>query len=524
MLCSCRKGNDIPNFVAESFLQYVADNVDHNSGTLDGNNTFHGMGIMAAVTPGSFGTKPIPRIDVTSEQIALLAKINISYYKPLESNQMASCIYSNLRKMNYKDVDCSYMVNLLWKVSWPLRSPMPGWSGYMQMVQEGTYPGKSSFAHRYQKPPVVTFDQPLYWKALCIVTNEKTESDLKQIVLRLGGFHTEMSFLGSIGRLMGGSGLHEVLETVYASNAVNHMLSGKAVSRAVRGFMMVENALHILLMKESFRVSLPSAHETYTEADSSECDEIVEKACELYDRFVAGEETTESVEQSSILSEISTKLEATKEKLCKSRTSSLWLNFCRMTNILSKFLIAERTGNWDLHLSSIQEMLPFFVAAGHNLYAKSAYVYLSMMQRLEIEHPEVYRHFKAGHHVLRRTDRFWSGLSTDLTIEQILIRSVKSSGGLTRGRGNDYNSAMQDLTGVGYCTSDQHKEATRARTERDMVDTLAILEYLTERNTFTNDVSLRNIETGVEAEPDVNDDKAESTGNKTLELMKGKQI
>ncbi|VDI73946.1 Hypothetical predicted protein [Mytilus galloprovincialis] len=321
---------------------------------------------------------------------------------------------------------------------------------------------------------------------------KKTESELKQIVLRLGGFHTEMSFLGSIGRLMAGSGLHEVLETVYASNAVNHMLSGKAVSRAVRGFMMVENALHILLMKESFRVSLPSAHETDTEADSSECDEIVEKACELYDRFVAGEETTESVEQSSILSEISTKLVATKEKLCKSRTSSLWLNFCRMTNILSKFLIAERTGNWDLHLSSIQEMLPFFVAAGHNLYAKSAYVYLSMMQRLEIDHPEVYRHFKAGHHVLRRTDRFWSGLSTDLTIEQILMRSVKSSGGLTRGRGMgesqraqwilsmpacaDYNSAMQDLTGVGYCTSDQHKEATRARKERDRVDTLAILE------------------------------------------------
>ncbi|VDI73947.1 Hypothetical predicted protein [Mytilus galloprovincialis] len=112
---AAEKGNDIPNFVAESFLQYVADNVDHNSGTLDGNNTFHGMGIMAAVTPGSFGTKPIPRIDVTSEQIALLAKINISYYKPSESNQMASCVYSNLRKMNYKDVDCSYMVNLLWK-------------------------------------------------------------------------------------------------------------------------------------------------------------------------------------------------------------------------------------------------------------------------------------------------------------------------------------------------------------------------------------------------------------------------
>ena len=54
-----------------------------------------------------------------------------------------------------------------------------------------------------------------------------------------------------------------------------------------------------------------------------------------------------------------------------------------------------------------------------------------MMFKLELDHPEVYRHFKAGHHVLRRTDRVWGGLSTDLTIEQILMRSVKSSGGLT---------------------------------------------------------------------------------------------
>jgi hypothetical protein len=70
----------------------------------------------------------------------------------------------------------------------------------------------------------------------------------------------------------------------------------------------------------------------------------------------------------------------------------------------------------------------------------------------------------------------------------------------------DYNSAMQELTGVGYFTSDQHKEATRARKERDRKDTLAILEYLCDRNPFTSDVSLRNIETGVVAEPDVNVD------------------
>ena len=69
-----------------------------------------------------------------------------------------------------------------------------------------------------------------------------------------------------------------------------------------------------------------------------------------------------------------------------------------------------------------------------------------------------------------------------------------------------------------------HKEATRARKERDRKDTLAILEYLCDRNPFTSDVSLRNIETGVVAEPDVNVDKAENIGTRTLEMMKGENV
>ena len=44
----------------------------------------------------------------------------------------------------------------------------------------------------------------------------------------------QMSFLGSIGHLMAGSGLQELLEVVFAANAVQHniMLTGNAISRA----------------------------------------------------------------------------------------------------------------------------------------------------------------------------------------------------------------------------------------------------------------------------------------------------
>ena len=58
--------------------------------------------------------------------------------------------------------------------------------------------------------PCITFDQPLYFKAVEIITAKSMK-----MVCRLGVFHTLMSFLGSIGDLMEGSGLEEALQRVY---------------------------------------------------------------------------------------------------------------------------------------------------------------------------------------------------------------------------------------------------------------------------------------------------------------------
>lgn len=45
---AANQGTDIPNYDAQ-FVQYSADNVDHNIRTIDGANTFHGMGIIAII-------------------------------------------------------------------------------------------------------------------------------------------------------------------------------------------------------------------------------------------------------------------------------------------------------------------------------------------------------------------------------------------------------------------------------------------------------------------------------------------
>ena len=82
-------------------------------------------------------------------------------------------------------------------------------------------------------------------------------------------------------------------------------------------------------------------------------------------------------------------------------------------------------------------MLPYFHASGHFLYAKSAHLYLQDMLDLEdfITPKEYDDYVQRGYFTIRRSEKFWSGIWSDMTIEQTLMRSMKSSGGLTHGRG-----------------------------------------------------------------------------------------
>jgi hypothetical protein len=87
------------------------------------------------------------------------------------------------------------------------------------------------------------------------------------------------------------------------------------------------------------------------------------------------------------------------------------------------------------------------------------------------------------------------------------------------------NAAVQELTGVYYATSDQHKDVGTTRNSKDSTDTRTIIKFLSERNPFDEAVQdLRNIETGVFAELNVNTDKAKDVGSSVLKDMKDKNV
>lgn len=571
------QGTEIPGYSEEHHIEYIADNVDHNVATIDGTGTFHGMGIIAAVTPETKTSKAVPKVHVTAKEIAAIGRINIQYFKIPPA--LEPIIYNPLVRTTEEDPTSE--LDILWKTSLLLHSPRPSWSGMMQFLHRGQHPGKASVtflpmidldpshasciystmkfvstqAQLYDVTPVLTFDQPLYWKALTIMRSLPNDSDLKRIVLRLGGFHMQMSFLGSIGHLMAGSGLQELLEVVYAGNTVPHMMTGKAVSRAVRGHMLVDAALNTILVADAYNVPVPTkdtVHEPQvatadTETDNVEPQDIhsdtvttdITTASELYARAMSSSLSVEEVCSAKVLQRIQTELDNKKEMMTMP-TAKLWLQYLNMVDILRKFIKAERTGNWRLHLQCVHDMLPYLAASGHRLYTKSAYVYLQMMTELPNTHPDVYNKFQEGYHVVRRSDRYWAGLSTDLIIEQVLMRSIKTHGGLTRGKGMtetqrllwvlsmpacaNINDAMQKFSGVSYETSDQHKDISKVRQARDVKDTLDLISYLKERDPFKENTSLHNIANGMAAQDGVNVDQTKEIGDKILVSMAGKSV
>ena len=155
-------------------------------------------------------------------------------------------------------------------------------------------------------------------------------------------------------------------------------------------------------------VGLPELHEHSTD---------LEEAGIFYEKLMQGLVSVDQVCRSEAITRIGNGLQTNKASMKSSRTATLLMQYMDMVDILRKFIQAERTGNWDLHLQVVSEMLPYLAASGHNNYTKSALIYLQRMSRLQDEHPEVYQHFQAGLYVVRKA------IVTGLVFLQTLLLS-----------------------------------------------------------------------------------------------------
>src|SRR6218665_1725628 len=484
------------------------------------------------------------------------------YTKPGKSS-LCLVVIKELRQLKPPvNFSLASKLDLIW-MSRRLNFSRHSWSAFMQHVSTGEHNGKSNvmflpivdlnpsddnciystlcFIVTQAKllnvhTPCITFDQPLWIKAV-----EISRSSSMNVFCRLGGFHMLMSYLGSTGMVMAGSGLEEVLELCYGPNTVTQMMSGKAVSRALRGYILVDAALNAVALQ---MLSSNTCKELNIDCELLTSD-VINEVTVLYERLMdnSDEDAVNAVLSSEAVNTIDSVLRKFKAQLTsRSRTAKLWLQFMNNIETVRLFIRAERLSDWSMHQLATQRMLSLFAASGHFNYAKCARLYLQMMQDMPETHPWLYEQFAChGLQSVRRSDRQWAGIWTDLAIEQILMRSLKTRGGLTRGRGftesvhltwvytmhrcASVHQAMMALTGLYNSTGDEHVEMGKSRVSGDTKDLEKMIAWFECHNPFLiRNAALSSLSTGLSTEDaEVNCDEAESIGVRSEERRVGKE-
>ena len=83
-----------------------------------------------------------------------------------------------------------------------------------------------------------------------MVSSTGLNGELSTVVVKFGGFHLIMSYLGAIDYIMSGSGLNELWPLIYAPESIEKMLSGDSYACALRAHFLTQFALSVVILRQ----------------------------------------------------------------------------------------------------------------------------------------------------------------------------------------------------------------------------------------------------------------------------------
>ena len=433
-------GTVIPtNIKPGTFVQIAADNNDLNEETLDGKNTTHAT-TMVIYQKKTFGPDPPPnRVEQRAKRRSLQATGTVYDIEecPLRGRRPAVADHVGSVDMEwYKDTNDEIRIARDADFIWALlrlcpkkfgeavtaevldKQVIPSWAGFNAILYPemptvsniGYCPMVDGSSNDYstiytllkhaqkisaamgQANAVITFDLAIYSKAKEI--QWRFPDEFSNVVVRMGGFHIALNFLSLLGKKFADSGLDDLLieSGVYAAGSTSALMKGKSYNRGTRA--------HKLCLEVFFRLMWNAFLVWYESQDKKIPEEpVLRKIVDCVRAVEKGKENArESVRRiEDNLTELTSLFGVFKlENRARSKLFAFWDEYGSMVTSLLQFLKAERTGNWELHLSSIAAMLPHFFAMDRQNYARYLPVYLADMQRLEQTHPDVYNEFLQG--------------------------------------------------------------------------------------------------------------------------------
>ena len=265
----------------------------------------------------------------------------------------------------------------------------------------------------------------MYAKATEIIW--KKSEQFKDIVPRMGVFHTICTLLAVIGKRFQDAGLRDLCieSRVTAEGSVSGVLDGHRYKRAIRFHKLMYEALFRLAWK-----GFPSWLQVFHQDKQHVVGDIAEVLNKL-SANLCQKEAQEAMENPSF----SCVVELFDKYLnhlshSNGNLSAFWISYIDIVEIMLGLLRTSREGDWNLHLSSIREMIPWCFAYDHLNYARYLSVYLSQMSHLEQEHPDVHRHLASrGFSVQIGGDNPFGRIPVDQTCEETVNRDTQTPGG-----------------------------------------------------------------------------------------------
>ncbi|KAK3097137.1 hypothetical protein FSP39_006702 [Pinctada imbricata] len=557
----------VPVSMGGLLIQEGADNVDINSETIDGKDTFHSMARVIfqerAVSSSLSARRIEPRfsrgIERSQKQDDSADAILrcFSFQKP--STRPEPPKYTD---PNDAILACSSEVFPAKDIMWVLlrtinRNILPGltfsgipnvqkipfWTGfnasiskpndfYNVAVYEPIIDGKpSEMATVYtamkrciamskragQSHSIQTFDQQLYSIAQQVKWAHPDLFDTH--ILRLGGFHMLSCYIASIGKLWADGGLRDLLvdSGVYAGNTVEHMLNWKEFNRGVRALTLVFETLVTLQYQAFWNWCF----------QQERLNEISDAVLDQLKQFHLNYQVTHDQESFIRLEEIyRTSIDPMIDEFrtwgCStSPTFQYWDMLIQAIQVMLSFIRAEREGTWSLHLKAVADMIPYFFVTNRTNYCRWTPVYLLDMISLP---DEVRTSFNEGKFAIRQIPGFFNGIWSDMATEKTVIKDMKGVGGIvgmtqnksallrwsmTKHTPAAYSRSLQDRTSCGVQSSQvPHQEVSPASMKRDEEHVQQLLMHFEQNMTDPFEVEkhppcLLNVSSGMLASKEV---------------------
>ena len=438
---------------------FCFDNIDINEETLSGYGTTHTVnGIIVQPKVPTCLTKPSPakRMKVTTRSIQP-QNTQILPFTLGKRPSPGHLSTVDLAKSMSHSID-AMQADTLWFLtrfvhgenldgSTDSEQVVPGWTAFNAMMTSNNVPPQSNIGYLPMidgsatqhntvytllsqavtmakelnlQDAIIVVDQAIYAKAVDIVWKEKEV--FKNVVLRLGAFHTSMTFMSVIGKRFADAGLLELLvnSCIVAPASAAAVLDGKHYNRSIRAHKLIVEAL-LRVRWAAFVEWLQTKPFTGIDTTRLTSDiRQVRQTLHLDDILVVAN----SVSFKGICSLY--------DQFCQTPNGPMaeyWNSYIGMVQLLLRFIRSTKEGNWQLHFECIRQMAPWMFAYDRTNYSRYLPLYWCEMMALPRTHPQAYQHLNSGEFGSQRSkSNGFSKTPIDKTIEETINKATKTKG------------------------------------------------------------------------------------------------